>query len=566
MIYRRLLHFAKKYWRRLLLAFVCMLAFSVFNTSIAWVLRYVFREAFLNPSGTTMIMVPILIVVTFLCRGLADFGQAYYMNWVGLRVVSDVRNALYEKLHQLSLDFFVHAKMGILISRVTYDVTLIQNAISVALADIIKEPLCLIGLIITLFYFDPTLAFLSLIIFPLVILPVVRFGRRVRKASLKAQKDIGNLTSLLQEALSGIRIVKAFTMESYEIERFRQENKKYFKSMMEGVRASQLNRPVIEFLGACGVGLAFWYGASHLSLDTFLSFIAALFLCYAPIKKLSKVNNVIQQASASGERIFEILDTRPSITEIDGAIQECHIDRGINFDHVWFRYGEEWVLKGIDFEIKSNEITALVGHSGSGKTTIANMLARFYDPQKGSVKLDDVSLDQYSLDALRGMIGLVTQDVILFNDTVRQNLAYGRKDLSNEEIIHAAKIAHAHEFIEDLPEKYNAVIGERGLKLSGGQCQRLAIARALLKNPKLLILDEATSALDSESERLVQDAMIKLMEGRTVLVIAHRLSTVRRAHQIIVLNEGEIVERGSHELLLKQGGVYKKLYEAQFEL
>ncbi|MDP3981522.1 MAG: ABC transporter transmembrane domain-containing protein, partial [Chlamydiota bacterium] len=560
MIYRRLLDFVKIYWLRLLIAFICMLVFSVFNTAIAWVFRYVFKEAFLHPSGTTLLIVPSLIMVTFLCRGLADFGQSYYMNWVGLKVVSDVRNALYEKLHQLSLDYFLRTKSGMLISRITYDVTLIQNAISVALSDLIKEPLCLIGLIITLFYFDPVLASISIIVFPLIIIPVIRFGKRVRKASIRAQKDIGNLTSLVQEVLGGIRIVKAFTMESYEIGRFKLENRRFFKSMMEGVRASQLNRPVIEIFGACGVGLAFWYGAQHLSLDTFLSFITALFLCYEPIKKLSKVNNIIQQASASGERIFEILDIEPSIQEVSNPLRSCKVETGIVFQDLWFRYDEQWVLKGINFAMPSNQITALVGPSGTGKTTIANLIPRFYDPQRGSVMLDGIRLDQYAVEALRSEIGIVTQDVFLFNDTIRQNLAYGRTDVSEDVIVAAAKVAHAHEFIECLPNKYDSVIGERGLKLSGGQCQRLAIARALVKNPKILIFDEATSALDSESERFVQEAMTTLMEGRTVLVIAHRLSTVKRADQILVLDSGTIVERGKHEELLSAGGIYKKLY------
>ena len=564
MIYRRLLQYVKPYWPRLAMASVCMLGFSVFNTAIVWVLKMVIRVAFVNKDTTLYLTVPALIMITFLLRGLADFGQAYYMNWVGLRAVMDIRNQLYEHLHRLSLDYFSDKKTGHLISRVTNDVAFVQTSITVALTDLIKEPLALIGLVGTLICFDPLLALVALVIFPLAVYPIVKFGKKVRKATRQAQTQIGDLTSILHETISGIRVVKAFSMESYEIDRFKRENKKFFKSMMDAVRSAEITRPVIEVVGSCAAAFCFWYGARHLQMDTFLSFMTALYLIYEPFKKLGKVNSVIQQASAAGGRIFEVLDSVPSIQDKPGAKVISPVVPGIRFEKVSFKYENEWVLRDISFEMKAGKVTALVGPSGSGKSTLANLVARFYDPQNGRILLDGDDLRDVSISSLRGLIGVVTQEVILFHDTVRANIAYGRSDMDDAKIIDAAKAANAHDFIMNLPEEYNTLIGERGFKLSGGERQRMAIARAILKNPKLLILDEATSSLDSESERLVQDALNRLMQERTVLVIAHRLSTIRIAHQIIVISDGKIFESGTHEDLIKTGGLYKRLYDVQF--
>lgn len=564
MIYRRLLEYVKPYWPRLAMAAICMLGFSIFNTAIVWVLKMVIRVAFVNKDSTLYLTVPALIMLTFLLRGLADFGQAYYMNWTGLRVVMDIRNQVYEHLHKLSLDYFSDKKTGHLISRVTNDVALVQTSITVALTDLIKEPLSLIGLVGTLICFDPLLALVALVIFPLAVYPIVKFGKRVRKATRQAQTQIGDLTSILHETISGIRVVKAFSMEKYEIERFKNENRKFFKSMMDAVRSAEVTRPVIEVVGSCAAAFCFWYGARHLQMDTFLSFMTALYLIYEPFKKLGKVNSVIQQASAAGARIFEVLDTVPSISDKPGAKVIPSIVPGIRFENVSFKYENEWVLKDISFEMEAGKITALVGPSGSGKSTLANLVARFYDPQNGRILVDGEDLRNISVASLRSLIGVVTQEVILFHDTLRANIAYGRGDMPEEKIIEAAKAANAHDFVMNLPEGYNTLIGERGFKLSGGERQRVAIARAILKNPKLLILDEATSALDSESERLVQEALNRLMKERTVLVIAHRLSTIRNANQIIVINEGKIFESGTHEALIKNGGLYKRLYDVQF--
>lgn len=564
MIYRRLLEFVRPYWKRLCFAFACMVLYSLFNTAVVWVLKFVVKIAFVSKSPTLYAAVPGLIFVTFLMRGLADYGQAYSMNWVGLRVVTDLRDKLYRHLHFLPLGFFSERKTGQLISRVTQDTMLVQNSVSTVLTDMVKQPLTLIGLILTLFYFDAFLASMSLFIFPLTVYPIVRFGKKVKTAIRKAQAQVGDITSIIHETLTGLRVVKAFGMEEYEISRFGAENGRFFKSMMDAVKAGEMTRPVIEIIGSCGAAFCFWYGAKHLSLDTFLSFMTALYLLYEPLKKLGKLNSFVQQASAAGTRIFEILDAPAGIMDVPGARQIGRIESGVRFSGVWFRYDSAWVLEDINFEMRSGEITALVGPSGSGKSTLANLIVRFYDPQKGAIEIDGCDLRTLSLKSLRAITGVVTQDVILFNDTVKSNIAYGRQDVSDDLIWEAARAAHAHEFITEMPKGYDTIVGEKGVKLSGGQRQRLAIARALLKNPRLLVLDEATSALDTESERLVQEALAYLMEGRTVLVIAHRLSTVRNAHKIVVLNEGRIMQSGTHDELIEEGGLYKRLYDVQF--
>ncbi|MBI1871082.1 MAG: ABC transporter ATP-binding protein [Chlamydiae bacterium] len=566
MIYRRLLQFSKPYRSRLLMAFMCMIFFAVFNTGVVWALKFVLDVAFVSKNSALYFFVPVLILVIFLMRGLADFGQAYYMNWVGLRVVADIREKLYRKFHELSLNFFSDRKTGHLISRVTNDVGLIQYAISNAITDLVKEPLSLLGLMISLFYFDPILASVSLFVFPMAVIPIVKFGKRVEEATRKAQNQVGDLTSILHETITGIRVVKAFSMEGYEIERFRVENHHFFKSMIEAIRSAEATRPVIEVIGSCAAGFCFWYGAKHLSVDAFFSFLTALFLTYEPLKKIGKLNSVIQQANAAGVRVFEILDEVPTVQDSSHPIELQGIEKGISFSNVSFRYGTDWVLQNINFEIKAGEITALVGPSGSGKSTLANLILRFYDVQEGEVEIDGGNITEYSLKSLRTFLGMVTQEVILFNDTVKNNIAYGRKDMSDAKIIEAARAAHAHDFIVGLPKGYDTVIGEKGFKISGGERQRLAIARAILKNPRFLILDEATSSLDSHSEQFVQDALNHLMVGRTVLVIAHRLSTVRNAHKILVLNQGRIVETGTHEALIEKGGLYKRLYEVQFSI
>lgn len=564
-IYRRLLHYVKPYTGRLLVAVICMIFFSAFHAAIALVVKFVLQNSFSSGKSSFFNLVYLSVICTFASRGLFDFGQEYLMNYVGNKSVTDIRDDLYNHIQGLSLDFFTAKRTGALMSRITNDVRFVQGSISSAVPDLVKQPLSILFIVGIMFYWDPFLALVTLVFFPLCALPIVKFGLRVRGSSRDVQSEMADLTSVMHEGLTGIRIVKAFSMEDYERKKFAQINHKIFRYMMKIVKNSAIVRPIIEIMAAFGLSLALWYAVNRLDQATFFGFMTAMFLLYEPVKKLSKVNNTIQQGVAAGQRIFNILDTKSTIHERPNAV-EIDEFKDMNFHDIHFCYGgtDVQALNGVDFSMKKGEIVALVGPSGGGKTTLMNLIPRFYDPVCGEIKIDGVDIRDIKLKSLRGMIGMVTQDTILFNDTIRNNIAYGTENISFDDVIAAAKAANAHAFIESMTEGYDATIGEKGVKLSGGQRQRLAIARAILKNPQLLLLDEATSALDTESERLVQDAINKLMENRTSLVVAHRLSTIIHAHRIYVIEKGEIVESGSHQELLKNGSTYKRLYDMQF--
>lgn len=567
-VYKRLLQKVKPYRSRLVWAMVCMILYSGFNTGVAWLLRYVLKAGFEVKYTSFFNPLSLMIILVFLFRGLFDYGQAYLMNWVGQRAIMDIRNDLYSHIQKMSVDFFAGQRTGQLISRITNDVTIVQSAISNVITDLVKQPLCIAGLVITVFIWDPLLAALSMLVFPVALFPVIQYGRRMRRASRSSQVKMADLTTLLHETFTGVRIVKAFAMEDYEIQRFQGENRRLFKHAMDIVKSSATVRPIIEIISAVGVTFAIWYGAQHFNQATFLAFMGALFLLYEPIKKLSKVNNTIQQAMAAGQRIFEIMDTKSAILEKPGAVQLPPFRKEIRFDQVGFMYSDsdEPVLEKVDFTLKRGQVTALVGSSGVGKTTLANLIPRFYDPSSGRLLVDGIDLRDVDLASIRSQIGIVTQEVVLFNDTIRSNIAYGVKDASEEAVIAATRAANAHEFILQTPQGYETVIGEKGIKLSGGQRQRLSIARAIFKDPPILILDEATSALDTESERLIQEAIEHLMENRTSLVIAHRLSTIRSADQIIVLRDRGIIGIGRHETLMETCPFYRKLYKMQFNM
>jgi len=432
--------------------------------------------------------------------------------------------------------------------------------------SVLVHPLMVIWLLIMLFTFSWVLALIVLIGFPLIILPILNFGRKVKKNSNKIQSKMADLTSILQETLSGIRVVKAFSMHRHEIEKFDRENENLFRLSAKIIRLLHAIRPFIEMIGGISLSFVIIFGIKvlNLGLHDIFGFAAALYLIYEPMKKMSQLNAYIQMGLAAAERVFLILDARPSISEAKDAKKLGELRNCVHYRSVNFSYNTDQVLADVNFEINKGEIVALVGPSGAGKTTIANLLLRFYDPDSGAVTIDGNDLRSVTIDSLRRQIGIVTQETILFNDTVRANIAYGKPDMPLEKIEEAARAANAHDFIMELPKEYETVIGERGVLLSGGQRQRLAIARAILKNPPILILDEATSSLDTESERLVQTAIDRLMRRRTVLVIAHRLSTIQHANNIIVLDRGKIVQQGTHEQLLQTGGLYKKLYDMQF--
>ena len=564
------------------MAGLCMFFFSIFNSLVS-VALYVIFNGFFNqgkvivkdipylaihkPIVFSAAIVPFFVVTVFLFRGVFDFLSNYLMSNVGLRAVMNIRNDLYERMISLPIKFFSKGRTGDLISRIMNDVGFIQGAITDVVVDFVKQPLIIIFNIPMAFIWGGKLAIVSLIIFPIVAVPITLLGRKLRNITRKMQDRTADITSILEETFTGIRIVKAFNMEEREVSKFESVNKNVFNFFKKMLKITVIQKPVIEVMGAIGAAFAIWFGIRHLSPDRFVAFIGSMFIFYDPIKKLSKVNSVIQQSIGAGTRIFEIMDEPIDIKDKPDAMLFQETIREIAFSHVHFGYSpEREVLTDIDFRVKAGEVVAIVGSSGSGKTSLVNLIPRFYDPWTGSVMINGKDIRDFMVKSLRDQIGLVSQEIVLFNDSIRDNIAYGRPHATFQEIKRAAEAAYADEFILNLANEYDTSIGEKGFLLSGGQRQRIAIARAILKNPPILILDEATSQLDAESEREVQNALENLMKGKTVFVIAHRLSTVQRADRIIVLEDGKIVQQGTNESLLRDDGPYRRLYELQFNL
>jgi subfamily B ATP-binding cassette protein MsbA len=475
-------------------------------------------------------------------------------------------------MQSLSLSFYMRHPTGVLMSRVTNDVGLMQGAVTEAVTGLIKDAFSAFFLVGVIFYRDWKLALVALVAFPLAFWPIARFGRKLRRTSIRTQEVTGGLTSHLQETISGAKLVKSFGAEEYEVDRFATRNADLFRLSMKVVKVQAMTSPLSEMFAGVGAAAVIFYGGYSVvngqsTPGNFFSFMTALFMLYEPIKSLSRINNVIQQGIAAAGRVFEVLDTLPDVEERKDAHLLAKIEKGVEFDHVDFRYSEggEYILKDVTFQVPTGRLVAVVGSSGAGKTTLVDLLPRFYDPQNGAIRIDGTDIRDVSLSSLRSQIGIVSQHTILFNDTVRNNIIYGTPDAAGEKVEEAACRANAHDFITRLPEGYDTVVGEQGLKLSGGERQRVAIARALLKDAPILILDEATSALDSESESVVQEALEHLMQGRTTFVIAHRLSTVRNADTILVVEEGRIVESGRHEDLLAHESRYRSFYLKQFE-
>ena len=568
-LYRRLLQFVKPYWMHLAGAMVCMLFVSAATSASAFLVKPVLDDIFFKKDLAGLRLLPLAIVGLFVLKGLFDYGQAYLMSFVGQRIIADLREKIYSHLQSLSLSFFTRHPTGVLMSRVTNDVGLVQGAVTDAVTGLLKDLFTIIGLVGVVFYRDWKLAIVALIVFPVAIYPIVKFGKKLRSYSVRSQTTMGDISTILMETISGNRIVKAFNMEDYERERFAAENQRLFGILMKSVRVRAISHPLMETLGGLGIAFIVFYGGYNVikgvaTPGTFFSFLAALLMLYEPVKRLSGVNNTIQQGLAGASRIFEVLDTVPEIRNKPGAKVLSSVSRGIEYQDVSFKYEEDWVLKNINLRINAGEMVAFVGASGGGKTTLVNLLPRFYDVSSGRLAIDGWDIRDVTVESLRAMVGIVTQQTILFNDTVKNNIAYGKIDQPFEKIIKAAEAAYAHGFIQNLPQGYDTVIGEQGVKLSGGERQRISIARALLKNAPILILDEATSSLDSESEIEVQKALEFLMQGRTTLVIAHRLSTIRKADRIVAIANGVIVEEGSHERLLDRDGEYRRLYLLQF--
>ncbi len=567
-VYKRLLEYVRPYWKRLALGFLLGTLFAGSNAGLVWLVRGGFVHIFdPHQSGTgAFLLFAVLFPLAAVFRGLFDFGSKYLIKWVGNRVVMDLRNALFVHLTVLPLSFFSRSRSGELMSRATNDTALIERAVSTVIADVAKQPMTFLFMAITLFVLDWKLALGSVLLLPLCLVPIRRFGRWMRRYSRQAQERMADLTSILHEILGGVRIVKAYGMERYEQERFAHQNNIFFGRQMRAVVARAGLEPIIVVISCVGIVavVAYTRWASMAGADL-IAFITAMVMLYEPIKKMSALHLHIQQSCAAADRLFEVLDksivvnNRPDAVEFDGHVEK------ITFENVGFAYDDEPVLHDLSFEIAGGTKLALVGSSGSGKTTLVNLVPRFADVTAGRILLNGRDLRDYTLVSLRRAIGMVTQDTVLFNDTVAKNIAYGSEGVNDGHIEAAAHKAHAHDFISALPDGYRTMIGEQGVRLSGGQCQRLAIARAILRNPPIMILDEATSALDTESERYVQAALDHLMTGRTVFVISHRLSTLTHCNPIIVLEKGRLVEQGDHAALIERDGLYRRFHALQFE-
>jgi subfamily B ATP-binding cassette protein MsbA len=568
--FKRLLSLAKPYYIRLTFAMIFMITAGAMQSSLALLFKPVLDDVFLKKDINTLKWIPFAVIGIFFLKAACNYGQTILMSFIGLRIVADLRNRLYEQIQKQSLAFFTKHPTGVLMSRITNDVIAIQSASSEAVTSLIKDTVTLISLICVIFYTDWKLALIALIVFPFTIYPISKFGEKMRNVTKSAQITMGTLSSLLQETISGTRIVKAFCMEKYENKRFAAENERLFKLNMKTVSINAISSPLMDFLAGLGIAAIIFYGGyrviqGYSTPGTFVSFLAAALMLYEPVKRLTNVNNTINQGIAGADRVFTIIDLVPDIGDKQNAIALPPVTRGIEIENVTFCYERTPVLRNINLSIRAGEVVAFVGVSGGGKTSLVNLIPRFYDVTNGCIRIDGHDIRDLSLQSLRSQIAIVTQQTILFNDSVKNNIAYGDINRTENDIINAARAANAHDFIMKLPQGYDTNIGELGTKLSGGEKQRISIARALLKNASILILDEATSSLDTEAEIEVQEALDNLMEGRTTLIIAHRLSTIRNADRIVALVHGRIVEEGNHEALLAKKGEYFRLYNLQFK-
>lgn len=613
--YFRILSFVKPYWKHLAISVICTILFAILN-ALSVYLTIPLLDTLFQQSGTqesvqqpaalenassllpnwvlriehdvtttfngfvfsgnkidALFRICLLVVFTFLFKNIFGYLQAYFLSYVEQGTMKDIRDKAYMHLHQLPMSYFKQERIGNLISRITNDVTVVQNSISAAFLNLIREPLTIIVLVGIALSISWQLTLLSFVVLPFSMLIIAGIGLKLRKYSTIVQAKMADITSILQETISGVKIVKAFGMEDYENNKFTTETKSFFKTMLRIYRIRNASSPLTEFLSVTVGAVIIYYGgvlvlqSNTLKASEFFGFLFAIFQLMPPIKELSTVNNRIQESSAAGDRIFEIIDTEPSIKDKPEAIELTEFKDSVAFDHLSFHYEDstDLVLNDLNFSVKRGEIIALVGPSGGGKSTLVDLIPRFFDPTSGRILIDGIDIKDVKLKSLRQLLGIVTQETFLFNESIKSNIAYGLGNYPMERIIEAAKTANAHNFIIEMPDSYETVIGERGLKISGGQRQRLSIARALLKNPEIMIFDEATSALDNESELLVQEAIERLMVNRTTFVIAHRLSTIRNATKILVLDKGSIIQTGTHdELIGDTGGLYRKFYEMQF--
>ncbi len=566
----KIINLVSQYWKRLLLAALCMVVVAGGNGAMAFLVKPVMDDIFIAKDREMLVFIPALAILVFFLKGAGAYGSEYLMNHIGERIIRELRDLLYDKVLDLPISFIHKEKTGALMSRITNDVNVVKGMVSTAVVSLFRDSFSVVAFLFVIFYRDWKLACGAFIVLPLAFYPILVFGRRIRKFSTGSQETMADLNAFLHETFTGAKIIKIFSMTAFEKERFRKKTRELFRLEMKKVMTRALSSPVMEFLGGLGIAFIIWFGGLRVIDGTstpgiFFSFLTAVMMLYDPVKKLSHLNNTIQEGMAAASRIFDVLEKEDMIEEKPGAHVLCADQCEVVFDRVSFAYGPDqpMALEDISLKAAPGEVLALVGMSGGGKTSLVNLIPRLYDATGGRVSIAGHDVRDVSLESLRAHISIVTQEPILFNETVRENIRYGRMTATDEQIEAAAKDAFAHDFIKGFPNGYDTVIGELGSRLSGGEKQRICIARALIKDAPVLILDEATSALDSQAEKVVQQALENLMKGRTSFVIAHRLSTIDYASRIILLKNGKIAEQGTHEDLMAQKGHYYKLQSMQ---
>ena len=568
--FKRLISYSRPYWKRILLAALASIGVGSLDGAFAYLVEPVLKRIFAEKDQSIFVLLPFGIILLFIIRGACRYVNDYFIRTAGQLAVQDVRNQIYRNNMFLGLRFFNGNPTGVLMSRVLNDVTIMQNSVASVITGFFRDGFSALSLLAVVFYRNWELAIISFIVIPLTVYPAQKIGKKIKNLSRQSQEKMGDISSILQETFSGVKVIKAFGLEGREIEKFFNANRRFYFFTRKSIKYEALSTPVMEFITSFGIAGVIWIGGNNvisgkMTAPEFFSFIAAMALMYNPIKKLINAYNLMQQSAGAAERVFEIIDELPEITDAPGAVPLGRAQGNVEFRDVSFRYDDEAVLNRVSLTAERGEIIALVGPSGSGKTTLVSLIMRFYDVSDGSILIDGVDIRTIRMTDLMRQIALVDQETVLFNDTIANNIRYGRSDAGDDDVEAAARAAFAHDFIMEMPDGYETNIGDRGVRLSGGQRQRLCIARAILKDAPILILDEATSALDTESEQMVQGALNNLMANRTTFVIAHRLSTILHADRILVLENGMIRESGNHEQLLAQEGLYKKLYDMQFQ-